>query len=139
MATFSLDTSFVLRILTESPASQVPLALAFYEEQRQAGNELFISDLVLSECYFALQFHFDFTKADALAALKALTAEATITITPSARLVFDLPNPSQMKPGFIDRLIHGAANGEGQTLVTFEKAAKKLPDTLVLFAKGTVI
>lgn len=132
MATFSLDTSFALRILTESPDSQVPLALDFYEEQRQAGNQLFISDLVLSECYFALQFHFDFTKADALAALKALTAE--ITVTPSARLVFNLPNLAQMKPGFIDRLIHGAAHGEGQTLVTFEKAAKKLPNTLVLVA-----
>lgn len=132
MAIFSLDTSFVLRILTESPVSQVPLALNFYEEQRQAGNPLFISDLVLSECYFALQFHFNFTKADALSVLKALTAEAPVIITPSARLVFDLPNLSQMKPGLIDRLIHRAAHGEGQTLVTFEKAAKKLPGTLVL-------
>jgi len=134
MAGFALDTSFALRILTESPESQLPLALAFYEEQRRAGSQLFISDLVLSECYFALQFHFDFTKADALAALKALTSEPPITITPSARLVFNLPNLSQMKPGFIDRLIHGATHGEGQTLVTFEKAAKKLPNTLVLVA-----
>jgi len=132
MADFSLDTSFVLRILTENPDSQLPVALAFYKEQRQAGSQLFISDLVISECYFALQFHFDFTKADALAALKALTAEAPITIKPSARLVFDLPNLSQMKPGFTDRLIHGAAKIEGKTLVTFEKAARKLPDTLVL-------
>lgn len=134
MASFSLDTSFVLRILTESPDSQLPLALSFYEQQRQSGNQLFISDLVLSECYYALQFHFNFTKADALAALKALTAESPVTITPSAWLVFDLPNLSQMKPGFIDRLILGAAQEEGQTLVTFEKAAKKLPGTLVLAA-----
>jgi predicted nucleic-acid-binding protein len=132
MASFSLDTSFVLRILTESPDSQLPAALSFYEEQRQAGNPLFISDLVLSECYFALQFHFGFTKADALAALKALTAKPPVTITPSAKLVFSLPNLSQTKPGFIDRLIHGATHEDGQTLVTFEKAAKKLPNTLVL-------
>lgn len=132
MTSFALDTSFVLRILTESPDSQLPAALAFYEEQRQAGNRLFISDLVLSECYFALQFHFGFTKADALAALKALTAQPPVTVTPSALLVFGLPNLSQTKPGFIDRLIHGAAKEEGQTLVTFEKAAKKLPGTLVL-------
>jgi predicted nucleic-acid-binding protein len=132
MAIFSLDTSFVLRILTESPASQVPVALAFYEEQRHAGNQFFISDLVLSECYFALQFHFGFTKADALATIKALTAGAPVTITPSALLVFGIPNLSQMKPGFIDRLIHGAAREEGQTLVTVEKASKKLPGTLVL-------
>ena len=134
MASFSLDTSFVLRILTESPDSQLPAALSFYEAQRQSGNPLFISDLVLSECYYALQFHFGFTKADALAALKALTAESPVTITPSAKLVFSLPNLSQMKPGFIDHLIHGAAHADGQTLVTFEKAAKKLPDTLVLAA-----
>lgn len=81
MASFSLDTSFVLRILTES-----------------------------------------------------LTAESPVTITPSARLVFDLPNLSQMKPGFFDRLIHGAARAEEQTLVTFEKAAKKLPGALVIAA-----
>lgn len=134
MDSFSLDSSFVLRILTESPDSQLPAALSFYEAQRQSGSQLFISDLVLSECYFALQFHFSFTKADALAALKALTAEPPVTITPSARLVFDLPNLSKVKPGFIDRLIHGAAHDEGQTLVTFEKAAKKRPDTLVLAA-----
>ena len=48
MTSFSLDTSFVLRILTESPDSQLPTALSFYEEQRQSGNPLFISDLVLS-------------------------------------------------------------------------------------------
>jgi predicted nucleic-acid-binding protein len=132
MASFSLDTSFVLRILTESPDSQLPAALSFYEAQRQAGNPLFISDLVLSECYYALQFHFGFTKADALAALKALTTESPVTITPSAKLVFSLPNLSQTKPGFIDRLIHGAAREEKHTLVTFEKAAKKLPGTFVL-------
>jgi predicted nucleic-acid-binding protein len=132
MESFSLDTSFVLRILTESPVSQAPLALSFYEKQRQAGGQLFISDLVLSECYVALQFHFGFTKADALASLKALTSEAPINITPSARLVFARPNLSKMNPGFIDRLIHGAAHGEGQTLVTFEKSAKRLPKTLVL-------
>ena len=134
MATFSLDTSYALRILTESPDSQVPAALAFYEEQRQAGNQLFISDLVLSECYFALQFHFNFTKTDALVALKALTAEEPITITTSARFVFKLSHFARVKPGFIDRLIHGAAQAEGQTLVTFEKAGKKLPQTLVLGA-----
>lgn len=134
MTSFSLDTSFALRLLTESPEVQLPLALAFYEEQRQARSQLFISDLVLSECYFALQFHFDYSKIDALAAIKALTAKSPITITPSARLVFNLPNLSQVKPGFIDRLIHGAANEEGKTLVTFEKAAKKLPNTLVLVA-----
>lgn len=134
MASFSLDTSFALRLLTESPASQLPAALSFYEEQRQSGGELFLSDLVLSECYFALQAHFGFAKADALAALKALTAESPVTISPSARLVFGLPNLSKMKAGFIDRLIHGAAREEGQTLVTFEKSAKKLPGAMVLAA-----
>lgn len=36
------------------------------------------------------------------------------------------------KPGFVDRLIHGECRSEGHTLVTFEKAAKKLPSTLLL-------
>lgn len=43
-----------------------------------------------------------------------------------------LPNLASAKPGFVDRLIHAASQTANTTLVTFEKAAAKLPDTLVL-------
>ncbi len=50
----SLDTPFVLRMIIGSPVAQLPLALALYEEQLQAGGRLFISVLYLSGSYFAL-------------------------------------------------------------------------------------
>lgn len=56
------------------------------------------------------------------------------TVSWNATDVLALPNLSAAKPGFVDRLIHGASHGQGHTLVTFEKAAKKLPATHALQA-----
>ena len=71
-------------------------------------------------------------KTDALAAITSFTRHSGVTITPTARAVLSLPNLASANPGFVDRLIHGAGHAAGHTLVTFEKAAKKLPATLLL-------
>jgi len=137
MTAYCLDTSYLLRLLTQTPDSQVPSALEFYHESSRAKNTLSVSDLVLSECYYALQYHFDYSKVDALASLRALAKDESIQVTPAASEVLQLRNLSKLKPGFIDRIIHSDGHSKNQTLVTFEKAAKKLPDTLVLSAKNS--
>ena len=67
-----------------------------------------------------------------LAAITSFTRHSGVTITPVARAVLALPNLARAKPGFVDRLIHGTSHAAGHTLVTFEKAAKKLPATVVI-------
>ena len=66
-------------------------------------------------------------KADALAALSAFVQTPGISTTTHAGAVLALPNLAKTKPGFVDRLIHEASQAEGGTLISFEKAARKLP------------
>ncbi len=128
----SLDTSFVLRILVSQPPELFRLASAFLAEQRAADVPIHISDLVLAEAYFALQTFYQLTKSDSIAAISSLAQCGGVIVSPVASEVLALPNLASAKPGFVDRLIHGESQTSGHTLVTFEKAAKKLAGTAVL-------
>jgi predicted nucleic-acid-binding protein len=128
----SLDTSVVLRLLVGVPADQAKVAKDFVTERIARNDSLNISDLVLSEAYFALQTFYKIPKSDALEMISLLSGRSGFNLSPNAVNVLALPNLSSAKPGFVDRLIHGASHGQGHTLVTFEKAAKKLSATHVL-------
>jgi len=128
----SLDTSVVVRLLVVHPRQLFDRASRYLKEQHAAATTIHVSDLVLAEAYFALQSFYQLPKADALAALANFARHSGVTVTPAAHTVLALPNLSSAKPGFVDRLIHGTSHASGHTLVTFEKAAKKLPGTVVL-------
>lgn len=128
----TLDTSVIVRLLTQEPAPLFQVAAQFLEEQLMAGVSIFISDLVLAEAYFALKSFYHFPKADALTAIAALAQTSGLCVSPAALAVLSLPNLATAKPGFVDRLIHSWSLTGGHTLVTFEKAGKKLPATVVL-------
>jgi predicted nucleic acid-binding protein len=128
----SLDTSVVIRLLVGQPADQYRRAMEFLRGQLSAGRVVHVSDLVLAEAYFALQGFYQLPKPDALQALTLFARHSGVTVTPVALEVLGLPKLATAKPGFVDRLIHGASQTDGHTLVTFEKAANKLAKTLVL-------
>lgn len=128
----SLDTSVVLRLLIGDPVFQLQEAIRFIGQQLAAKSVVYASDHVLAEAYFALQSFYKIPKADALEMLANFAEHSGVTVTPIARTVLALPNLASAKPGFVDRLIHGESHANGHTLVTFEKASKKLPATVVL-------
>jgi len=128
----SLDTSVVLRLLVAEPADQYQSATEFMRERLDAETRVHVSELVLAEAYFALQSFYGLPKKDAIDALSLFTSHSGVTISPTAAEVLARPNLAASKPGFVDRLIHGISSASGQTLVTFEKATKKLPATHVL-------
>jgi predicted nucleic-acid-binding protein len=130
----SLDTSFMLRLLVSQPLEQFHLASAFMAEQRASDVPIHASDLVLAEAYYALQAFYQLPKADAIAAISSFVRHSGVTVSQSASETLALPDLASTKPGFVDRLIHGESQAAGRTLVTFEKAAKKLAGTLVLSA-----
>jgi len=127
-----LDTSYLVRLLTRDPLPLFEAAAAFLEKWAAPMPTFIVTDLVLSEAYYALQYHYSFPKAETLAALRGLASHPAVAFTPHAREILALPNLASAKPGFVDRLIHGAARATGATLITFEKSARKLPDTEVL-------
>lgn len=128
----SLDTSVVVRLLVGEPMDQYQQATNFLREQLAAQNAVHVGDLVLVEAYFALQGFYQLPKTDALAALALFVQHSGVTVTLAARSVLAQPRLATVKPGFVDRLIHGVSHAEGHTLVTFEKASKKLPSTFIL-------
>lgn len=128
----SLDTSVVVRLLVGQPLEQYQSAQHFLREQLAAPALVFVSDLVLAETYFALQSFYQLTKADALQALGLFVQHSGVTVSVVAAALLQLPNLATARPGFVDRLIHGASHEAGHTLVTFEKAARRLPSTLLL-------
>jgi predicted nucleic-acid-binding protein len=114
------------------PAAQAKVAMDFVAERFAGNDTLNVSDLVLSEAYFALQAFYKIPKSQAIEMISLWVDTSGFDFSQNARDVLAFPNLASAKPGFVDRLIHGASYGQGNTLVTFEKAAKKLPGTHVL-------
>lgn len=127
-----LDTSVVMRLLVGAPLEQFRMATRFLEAQVADGRTLTVGDLVLAEAYFALQSAYAMPKDEAIAVLASFSMSPGIVVSEYAREALARPDLARAKPGFIDRLIHGEAAVSGASLVSFEKAAARLPATIVL-------
>ena len=132
VGSYSLDTSLVLRLLIGEPVAQFRRAFEFLTQQTEAKSEVFVSNQVLSEAYFALQSFYKIPKSEALEMLSNFVQHQGVRASSVAEVVLRLPGLASSKPGFVDRLIHGECQEAGHTLITFEKAARKLPKTMVL-------
>ena len=128
-----LDTSVLVRVLTGEPEDLALLAVRYVEERRRAKDRLWVSDWVLAETYHALQDHYNVPKAEVLQALRDFLADEAVEGTGDAPAVLETSGLAAANPGFIDRVIHRNYLGSGaDELVTFEKAAAKLPKVRVL-------
>lgn len=127
-----LDTSVVLRLLLGQPADQAARAVAFLDELSRAGHRAVVVDLVVAEAYFALQHHYGVSKQDALTGLRQLFADGEIEPLGAVAAVLATDGLASAKPGFVDRLIHGAYASAADGMATFEKAAAKLKSVRML-------
>lgn len=64
-----LDTSVLIRLLIGLPSEQASTAVDLIKKARIAGRQIVVSDLVVSEVYFALNAHYDVPKRAAIGAL----------------------------------------------------------------------
>ena len=137
-ALVGLDTSVVLRLLVGSPPDQARAALDFVKQSRTAGVRIVVSDLVVSEAYFALHAHYAVPKAAAIGALLEMLGSELVEPAdgPGILRVLASTARSSAKPGFVDRLIHDQYQRSSGGMVTFERAAGRLAATAVLKAGG---
>ena len=101
-----LDSSVVLHLLTGEPELLARRALAELQSLTQSGAVPLVSDLVVSEVYFALQYHYGVPKAEALALLAQFLHESGVKPLGAAVAVLAVPHLATANPGFVDRLIH---------------------------------
>ena len=127
-----LDTSVLLRLLTGEPSSLAALAARRVEASLLAGDTVLVSDLVASEAYFALQHHFGLSKAQAIGVLRDFLRQSGAVAAGAALDVLATPNLAVAQPGLVDRLIHAEYTRVGGEMLTFEKAAARLPGARVL-------
>lgn len=127
-----LDTSVVVRLLVGEPSEQAEHAREFLDGLFEQGEKAAISDLVVSEVYFALQYHYGVPKAKAIEALRTFLESPEIRSAGSAALVLQTKNLERVKPGFVDRLIYHDYAQMGAPMATFEKQARRLEKVIVL-------
>lgn len=131
---YGLDTSVVLRLLVGKPLEMSLTAFETVARVRRDGGVVFVSDLVVAEAYFALHTAYQVPKKEALSTLADLLSDGYVEPEPGgcAAEVLNECLTATSKPGFVDRLIHARYRRQGLTMLTFEKAARKLADSVVL-------
>jgi predicted nucleic acid-binding protein len=132
--TVGLDTSVVLRILTGEPEAQARATRELMRTSVHQGKRLLVSDLVVSEAYFALVAHYGIPKREAVDGLLEMLERGVIHPCHGACAVDVLRamKSSGQKPGLVDRLIHAQYASLPAGMVTFEKASRKLSRAIVL-------
>jgi len=125
--TYGLDTSVVLRLLTNQPLKLATNAIVKIHRMQQAGDVFFISDLVLSEAYFALRDYYGVSKENSLAALRTLCGHSGFAVSVEASEALATPNLAKASPGFVDRMIHGDYLARGYRMFSCEKSFARLP------------
>jgi predicted nucleic acid-binding protein len=129
---YSLDTSFLIRLLTGDPVRQFHAAAGFLEKCEREESVAEVLDLVIAEAYFALQYHYGFPKDVAIKSLQQLSKQPSIVLSEHALGILFVPGLASANPGFVDLLIHGFSRSKSCQLVTFEKKARKLEGVIVL-------
>lgn len=120
-----LDTSVVLRLLTGVPLGQAEAARRMLAASR---DTIFVSDLVVSESYFALRHHYEVPHANAARALASLLDDPRVQCTGVSRQVFRdtaTRTVSRATPGLMDQLILADYRANMCTVATFDRDLAK--------------
>lgn len=130
--TFGLDTSVVLRLLTDEPTELASHALERYQRGIANGDDFAVSDVVAAETYYALQHHYNKTKEESLVALMMFSGGEGISFSPDFMAAIKTPNIHKANPGFVDRMLVSGYTSKGQITLSCEKSFRRLPDTEVI-------
>jgi predicted nucleic-acid-binding protein len=128
----ALDTSVVMRLLTGQPSELAHVARVYLAETEQLKAKVYVPNLVIMEAYFACQHHYHMPKAAAIQGLHTLLSQPTFAVYPQLLTLLATDGLATAQPGLLEQLIHAEARSAHLSLVTFEKAAARLPHTQVL-------
>jgi len=113
----------VLRLLVGEPPAQSKAAYALLNS---ADTTVVVSDLVVSESYFALRHHYTVPHHKAVAALTALFGDPRVSASGVALEVLREVGDEDRARGLMDRLIHADYERVGANLHTFDRRAARL-------------
>ena len=121
-----LDTTVILRLLTGEPQNQFAKSKQFIATQLNTHKKLFVSDLVIAEAYFALQYHYEVPKKEALVQLSNIFSSGIIHPAPGSVCSKVLRDAPQHNAGFVDQVIYEQYCLFADQVVSFDKAMSEL-------------
>lgn len=127
-----LDTTIVLRLLTGEPERQFEKAKKFIEEQLSNHKKLLISDLVMTESYFALYYHYKVPKAEVIQQLDNLLSSGMISQSPGSVCQKVIKDHKNHHAGFVDQIIYEQYCLFADTVVSFDQSMGKLDRAVLL-------
>ena len=130
--TYGLDTSALMRILVGQPSDLAEKVDARLVELIEAGHEIRVSDLAISEAYYVLQDFYGLTKEQAIESLSTLKATPGFVLSKAVTEALCTPNLAHASPGFIDRVLALGHINENEPVIACEKSFKKLKNVEVI-------
>ena len=130
--TYGLDTSVVLRLITGDPSELSARVITRIADLLRDGNDFFMSDLVISETYYALQHFYGMEKEDAVYSIRGASDAQGFSISPEARAALDTPDAWHANPGMVDRMIANEYAARGHVTLSCEKSFRRLDLTEVI-------
>jgi len=118
MAGVGLDTSVVVRLLVGAPAAEAIAAQRRLARLLDAGESLFVTDLVIAETYHALQHHYRVPREEVIGLLHQLLTSGVVLPDPPE--VLAALNEASGAAGLVDRLIHARHRARGHVTLTLD-------------------
>lgn len=130
--TFSIDTSVLVRILSNSPQPLAGEVIANVADRIADGAVMYVSNLVASEAYYAMQHHYGVDKRTVLNSLKFMSEQPGFMFAAETKTALAIEGLEKMNPGFVDRLIHGESERLGMPVLSCEKSFQRLLNSEVI-------
>ena len=129
----AVDTNVLLRLLVNDDAAQAGRARALFDACAEAGESLWIADVVLAETVWALARSYGRERADIVTALRALAGNVTAQLESAACLAEATTLYERGPADFVDCLLAVKARQRGcSALRSFDKNMRRLPGVELL-------
>ena len=124
--TYGLDTSAVLRLLMCEPPSLAQKVKDRVNALLADGHDFEMSDLVVSEIYYALQDYYGLSKKEAIELIRAVANTPGFSVSQGVRSALELPGLHKAAPGFMDRVLAAGYASKGRVTISCDKDFRKL-------------
>ena len=124
--TYGLDTSAVLRLLMCEPPSLAQKVKDRVDALLADGHDFEMSDLVVSEIYYALQDYYGQSKKEAIELIRAIANTPGFFVSQGVRSALELPDLHKAAPGFMDRVLAAGYASKGRVTISCDKDFRKL-------------
>lgn len=125
----ALDTSVVVRLLVAEPEAQFRAARERLQRAHAEAEDVLVTDLVVTEAYFALRHHYEVPDPEVRARLRQLL-ESGVVLSSPAGLAEVVGETSGL--GLADRMIHHRHRSLDAGTLTFDRDQSKLDSVELL-------